>query len=74
MRRQGGPTLGAATARRLPPEFAVLRAVVNTAALFAVTGAGLGALLGSEAPSIAGLLLYLYVAELLISHIAALHA
>jgi hypothetical protein len=39
-----------------------------------VTGAGLGALLCSAVPAIAGLLLYLYVAELLISHIAALHA
>jgi ABC-2 type transport system permease protein len=53
---------------------AVLGAVIISAALFAVTGAGLGALLGREVPAIAGLLLYLYVAEPLISHIAALHS
>jgi ABC-2 type transport system permease protein len=53
---------------------AVFGAVIISAALFAVTGAGLGALLGSEVPAIAGLLLYLYVAEPLISHIAALHS
>jgi ABC-2 type transport system permease protein len=53
---------------------AVLGAVVISAALFGMTGTGLGALLGSEVPTIAGLLLYLYVAEPLISHIAALHS
>jgi hypothetical protein len=51
---------------------AVLGAVIISAALFAVTGAGLGALLGSEIPTIAGLLLYLYVAEPLLSRITAL--
>ena len=40
--------------------------------MFGVTGAGLGALLGSEVITIAGLLLYLYVAEPLLSRIAAL--
>jgi ABC-2 type transport system permease protein len=51
---------------------AVLGAVIISAALFAVTGAGLGALLGSEIPTIAGLLLYLYVAEPLLAHISGL--
>jgi hypothetical protein len=52
---------------------AVLGAVIISAAVFGVTGAGLGALLGSEFVTGAGLLLYLYVAEPLISHISALH-
>ena len=50
----------------------VLGAVIISVALFGVTGAGLGALLGSEVVTIAGLLLYLYVAEPLLSHITAL--
>jgi hypothetical protein len=37
-------------------------------------GAGLGALLGSEIITIAGLLLYLYVAPPLLSHITALQS
>ena len=53
---------------------AVLGAIIISTALFALTGAGLGALLGSEVPTIAGLLLYLYVAEPLISHVAPLQA
>jgi len=40
--------------------------------LFGVAGAGLGVLLGSEVVVIAGLVLYLYVAEPLISSITAL--
>jgi ABC-2 type transport system permease protein len=40
--------------------------------LFGITGAGLGALLGSEVITIAALLLYLYVAEPLPSRISAL--
>ncbi len=51
---------------------AVLGAVIISVALFGVTGAGLGALLASDVIAIAGLLLYLYVAEPLISHIAVL--
>jgi ABC-2 type transport system permease protein len=51
---------------------AVLGAVIISAALFGMTGAGLGALLGSEVITIAGLLLYLYVAEPLLSRISAL--
>jgi ABC-2 type transport system permease protein len=51
---------------------AVLGAIIISTALFAMTGAGLGALLGSEVPTIAGLLLYLYVAEPLISHVTPL--
>ncbi|MGI9004643.1 MAG: hypothetical protein ACR2FU_00310 [Streptosporangiaceae bacterium] len=46
--------------------------MIISAALFGVTGAGLGALPGSEVITIAGLLPYLYVAEPLISHITAL--
>jgi hypothetical protein len=41
-------------------------------ALSGITGAGLGALLGTEVITIAGLLLYLYVAEPLLSRISAL--
>jgi ABC-2 type transport system permease protein len=51
---------------------AVLGTVIISAAVFGVTGAGLGALLGSEVITIAGLLLYLYVAEPLLSRITAL--
>ncbi len=51
---------------------AVLGAVIISVAVFGVTGAGLGALLGSEVITIAALLLYLYVAEPLLSHISAL--
>jgi hypothetical protein len=46
---------------------AVLAAVIISVALFGMTGAGLGALLGSEVITIAGLL-YLYVAEPLLSY------
>jgi ABC-2 type transport system permease protein len=51
---------------------AVLGTVIISVALFGVTGAGLGALLGGEVITIAGLLLYLYVAEPLLSRITAL--
>jgi len=51
---------------------AVLGAVIISVALFGMTGAGLGALLGSEVITIAGLLLYLYVAEPLLSRVGAL--
>jgi len=51
---------------------AVLAAVIISVALFGMTGAGLGALLGGEVITIAGLLLYLYVAEPLLSHIPPL--
>jgi ABC-2 type transport system permease protein len=51
---------------------AVLCTVIISAAVFGVTGAGLGALLGGEVITIAGLLLYLYVAEPLLSRITAL--
>ncbi|MGH3155203.1 MAG: hypothetical protein ACRDNF_01300 [Streptosporangiaceae bacterium] len=53
---------------------AVLGAVIISAALFAVAGAGLGALVGGQLATVAGLLIYLYVAEPLLSHIAALHS
>ena len=51
---------------------AVLGAVIISVALFGMTGAGLGALVGSEVVTIAGLLLYLYVAEPLVSHVTSL--
>jgi ABC-2 type transport system permease protein len=51
---------------------AVLGAMIISVAVFGVTGAGLGTLPGSEVVTIAGLLLYLYVAEPLLSHITAL--
>lgn len=50
---------------------AVLGAVLVSAGLFGMVGAGLGALLGGEITAITGLLLYLYVAEPAVSHIAA---
>lgn len=53
-------------------DLAVLAAIVISSALFAVTGAGLGALLGGEIGTITGLLLYLYVVEPLISHVRVL--
>jgi hypothetical protein len=46
--------------------------VIISVALFGITGAGLGALLGSEVITIAALLLCLYVAEPLLSRISAL--
>jgi ABC-2 type transport system permease protein len=52
---------------------AVLAAVVASAAIFGVAGAGLGALAGGQLATVAGVLIYLYVAEPLISRIAALH-
>jgi ABC-2 type transport system permease protein len=53
---------------------AVLGAVIISVALFGVTGTGLGALLGSEVITVAGLLLYLYVAEPVVSHVTSLGA
>src|SRR5262249_46108702 len=53
---------------------AVLGAVVISGAVFGMTGAGLAALLASEIITITGLLLFLYVAEPLLSHIAALRS
>jgi ABC-2 type transport system permease protein len=53
---------------------AVLAAVVASAAIFGMAGAGLGALIGEQLATVAGLLIYLYVAEPLISHITALHS
>jgi ABC-2 type transport system permease protein len=50
---------------------AVLAAVVAAAAIFAVAGAGLGALTGGQLATVTGLLIYLYVAEPLLSHVAA---
>jgi ABC-2 type transport system permease protein len=53
---------------------AVLAAVIISAAIFGLAGVGLGAILGSQIAAVAGLLLYLYVAEPLVSHIGAWHS
>jgi ABC-2 type transport system permease protein len=53
---------------------AVLASVVASVAIFGVAGAGLGALIGAQLAAVTGLLIYLYVVEPLLSHIAALHA
>ena len=53
---------------------AVLVAVVISVAVFGMTGAGLGAALHSQLATVTGMLLYLYVLEPLISHIAALRS
>lgn len=50
---------------------AVLAAVIVSAAVFAVAGAGLGALAGGQLATVTGLLIYLYVAEPLLTRIAA---
>jgi len=52
---------------------AVLAAVIVSASVFAVAGAGLGALAGGQLATVTSLLIYLYVAEPLLTHIAALH-
>ena len=61
----------------MPPagngNLAVLAAIVVSTAIFGVAGAGLGAMLRGEVVTIGGLLFYLYVAEPLLSHVAALH-
>jgi ABC-2 type transport system permease protein len=58
----------------VPGNLTVLAAVIASAAIFAMAGAGLGALAGGQLATVAGLLLYLYVAEPLLTHITALHA
>jgi hypothetical protein len=52
---------------------AVLAAVVASTAIFAVAGAGLGALASGQLVTVTGLLIYLYVAEPLLTHVPALH-
>ncbi len=52
---------------------AVLAAVVASTAIFGMAGAGLGALIGGQLPTVAGILIYLYVVEPLLSHITSLH-
>lgn len=52
---------------------AVLAAVVASAAIFAAAGIGLGALTGSQLATVTGILIYLYAAEPLVTHIGALH-
>jgi ABC-2 type transport system permease protein len=54
--------------------FAVLASVVIAAAIFGMTGAGLGASLHNQLVTVTGLLLYLYVLEPLLSHLAALRS
>ncbi|MGH3150184.1 MAG: hypothetical protein ACRDOB_05565, partial [Streptosporangiaceae bacterium] len=51
---------------------AVLAAVVIAAGFFGVTGAGLGAALHNQLTAVTAMLLYLYVLEPLVSHIASL--
>lgn len=53
---------------------AVLAAVLIAAAIFGMTGAGLGAALHSQLAAVTALLLYLYVLEPLLSHIGALRS
>lgn len=50
---------------------AVLAAVAASAAIFAAAGTGLGALTASQLATVTGMLVYLYVAEPLLTHIAA---
>src|SRR5262249_60689881 len=50
---------------------AVLAAVIASASVFAVAGAGLGALAGGQLATVTSLLIYLYFAEPLLTHIAA---
>lgn len=52
--------------------FAVLAAIVLTAAFLGMIGAGIGATLHSQLVTVAGMLLYLYVLEPLLSHITSL--
>jgi ABC-2 type transport system permease protein len=53
---------------------AVLAAVVIAAALFGVAGAGLGAVLHNQLAAVTAMLLYLYVLEPLVSHVASLRS
>ncbi|MGH3185051.1 MAG: hypothetical protein ACRDOE_24535, partial [Streptosporangiaceae bacterium] len=52
----------------------VLAAVVIAAGFFGVTGAGLGAALHNQLAAVTAMLLYLYVLEPLVSHIASLRS
>ncbi len=52
--------------------FAVLAAIVLAAAFFGMIGAGIGAALHSQLATVAAMLMYLYVLEPLLSHIASL--
>ncbi len=52
----------------------VLGAVVISVAVFGMIGAGLGAALHNQLATVTAMLLYLYVLEPLISHIASLHS
>jgi hypothetical protein len=52
---------------------AQLTAIVASAAIFGAAGAGLGTLTGRQLATVAITLIYLYVAEPLISHITPLH-
>lgn len=54
--------------------FAVLVAVILAAAIFGMIGAGLGAAVHSQLAAVVAVLLYLYVLEPLLSHIAALRS
>lgn len=66
----------AAKGIRLSPfsngNFTVLAAIVLAAAIFGVIGVGLGAALHSQLAAVVAVLLYLYILEPLLSHIASL--
>ncbi|HEU5419466.1 MAG TPA: hypothetical protein VFV41_17385 [Streptosporangiaceae bacterium] len=53
---------------------AVLGGIIVSAAVLGAAGAGLGALAGGQLTAVASLLIYLYVAEPVVSHITALNA
>ena len=53
---------------------AVLAAVVAATAIFGVAGTATGALVRGQLAAVAGMLIYLYVAEPAVSHISALGA
>jgi ABC-type transport system involved in multi-copper enzyme maturation permease subunit len=54
--------------------FAVLASIVLAGAFFGAIGAGIGAILHSQLATVAAMLLYLYVLEPLLSHIASLNS
>jgi hypothetical protein len=67
----------AAKGIRLTPaghgNLAILAAVVASVALFGMAGTGIGALVRGQLAAVASMLIYLYVAEPLVTHIAAWH-
>lgn len=71
------PWLAAKSIRVAPAghgNLAVLAAAAASAAIFGIAGAGIAALVRGQLAAVAGMLIYLYAAEPLVSHIAALHS